>query len=92
MKREEGVYAVKDAARVQRLSTKLQSLATGLDEDGDVLLATADSLEDGQEKVPGWSWFAVFGLLNHMELSVDSLDGISEDGLRRAAAMLEVDA
>jgi hypothetical protein len=38
VKRETGVYAAKDAARVQRLSNKLKATATGIDEDGDVVI------------------------------------------------------
>jgi hypothetical protein len=65
-KRTEGVFAAADAARLQRLNSKLCALTT---------TATAvPGGEDSEEKeqdvdLPGSCWFAAFGLVDHQNIS-----------------------
>ena len=67
-KRTQGVFAVADAARLQRLNAKLIALtntsSVAKDEEG----------EEGQKEqqdvdLPGSCWFAAFGLLNHQNIN-----------------------
>jgi len=67
-KREEGTYAAAEASRLHRLHAKLVSLASK-DKDGDVQVE-----EDGDgEGLPGWCWFAVFGLLDASNVTTANL-------------------
>jgi YBL028C ribosome biogenesis factor, N-terminal domain len=65
-KRTEGVFAAADAARLQRLNSKLRALTS---------TTTADpGGEDGEEEeqdvdMPGSCWFAAFGLVDHQNIS-----------------------
>jgi len=70
-KRESGVYAATEAARLSRLNAKLVSL-TSKEHTGDA------PVEQGQEwkEVPGWCWFAVFGLLDANDITAESLEGL----------------
>lgn len=67
-KREQGVYAASAAARLNRLNAKLKSVVSQDLEDED---------PEGQDEVPGWCWFAAFGLLNAEDISLDSLDSLN---------------
>jgi len=69
-KRKEGVFAAAEAARLQRLNAKLRVLTT----------TTAPAAEGGKQPeeegeqhqdvdMPGSSWFAAFGLLDHQDIS-----------------------
>jgi hypothetical protein len=66
-KRTQGVFAVADAARLQRLNAKLHALTTAP--------VVAEEEEGGEEKeqqdvdLPGSCWFAAFGLLNHQDIN-----------------------
>jgi YBL028C ribosome biogenesis factor, N-terminal domain len=73
VKRQSGVFAAADAARLHRLSSRLQAnLRT--DQDGDVSLTQLiDDVADEKETEEGWWWFAVFGLLDADTLRVDCL-------------------
>ena len=65
-KRTEGVFAAADAARLQRLNSKLRALTS---------TATAvPGEEDGEEEeqnvdMPGSCWFAALGLVDHQNIS-----------------------
>ena len=68
-KRETGVYAAMEAARLHRLNSKLTSVSsTGKDEG--ILSNEAEEEEDG---MPGWCWFAAFGLLDPSDITLDSM-------------------
>lgn len=64
-KRTQGVFAVADAARLQRLNAKLHALTTT------TAIAEGGEGEKEQQDVdlPGSSWFAAFGLLNHQDIN-----------------------
>lgn len=71
VKRESGVFAAADAARLHRLSAKLKA-KIGTDKDGDVLLPQlVDDAAEGKETEEGWCWFAILGLLDPDTLRVD---------------------
>jgi hypothetical protein len=73
-KRKSGVYAAAEAARLQRLSAKITAIASK-DKQGDILL------RDGEvEKMPGWCWYTVFGLLDPGDITPDILEGSMEIG------------
>ncbi len=76
-KRESGVYAATEAARLQRLSSKLQQ-ATKKDRDGDVEI---DPAEENTEDL-GWYWFAHFGLLDPNAITLDNLSSIPSNPTR----------
>ena len=69
-KRTQGVFAVADAARLQRLNAKLHALTNA------AALAEEEGGEEGEKEqqdedvdLPGSCWFAVFGLLNHQDIN-----------------------
>ena len=70
-KREIGVYAATEAARLHRLNSKLVATATR-EKDGDV------PVEDGEERdeTLGWSWLPIFGLLDHNTITAESMAGM----------------
>lgn len=71
VKRESGVFAAADAARLHRLSSKLQAKIRTT-QDGDVSLTPlVDNATDDKEVEEGWWWFAIFGLLDADVLKVD---------------------
>lgn len=71
VKRESGVFAAADTARLHRLSAKLHA-KIGTDEDGDVSVPQlVDDAAQGSETEEGWCWFAILGLLDADMLSVD---------------------
>lgn len=66
-KRKEGAFAVADAARLQRLNAKLRALTNSA-------VAKEGEEEEGEKEqqdgdLPGSSWFAAFGLLNHQDIN-----------------------
>jgi len=63
-KRTQGVFAVADAARLQRLNAKLHVLTTAA-------VAEEEEKEKEQQDVdlPGSCWFAAFGLLDHQDIN-----------------------
>ena len=75
-KREAGVYAAAHAARLGRLHAKLAATAAR-DPEGD-----APVQAEGEEDMPGWSWFATFGLLDPEDISPDTLSSPSFQGAR----------
>lgn len=78
-KRTEGVYAATEAARLQRLNTKLRALTTTTttaevddDEDGDNPKKEGEEERDDQDqdaRMSGSFWFAAFGLIDHLDVS-----------------------
>lgn len=77
-KREDGVYAASEAARLHRLNAKLKSTVdTALQripEDAEEEDAVKDAEE--QQDPSGWSWFATFGLLDACDITPESLDSL----------------
>ena len=68
-KRQSGVYAAAAAGRLHRLNSKLiQTIQK--DSDGDVLLEEGDN-------IPGWCWFATFGLLDPNDITLEGLEGLT---------------
>jgi hypothetical protein len=74
-KRKEGVFAATEAARLQRLNAKLRALTTSTTT---TTTTTAEGgrrpeEEEGEQHqdvdMPGSSWFAAFGLLDHQDIS-----------------------
>lgn len=70
-KRETGVYAATEAARLNRLNAKLISVASK-DKDGDALI------EDAEENSLGWCWFTVFGLLDADAVTAETMGSSSD--------------
>jgi hypothetical protein len=76
-KRTEGVYAATEAARLQRLNTKLRALTTtGVDDDDDDegQEPRNSKEEEGEDqdqdaRMSGLCWFAAFGLIDHLDVS-----------------------
>jgi hypothetical protein len=66
-KRESGLYAATEAARLQRLNAKLLQITKT-----DVTDAAKET-EEGEEN-PGWCWFACFGLLDPNDVMLESLE------------------
>src|ERR1700722_6745520 len=66
-KREEGVYAATEAARLHRLNAKLTSIA---------MKNNLQEEEQGDGDSLGWCWFATFGLLDPNEVTAESLGDI----------------
>ena len=70
-KREDGVYAAIEAARLQRGSAKLRAVQEA-DKDGDVVI----NEEESGDITPGSFWFLLFGLIEPFDVDFESLDGI----------------
>lgn len=69
-KRTQGVFAVADAARLQRLNAKLHALTTT----AAAVAAEEGEGEEGEKEqqdvdLPGSCWFAVFGLLDQQDIN-----------------------
>ena len=84
-KRETGVYAAVEAARLHRLNAKLVALTTQEmanvdvdDEDGDDG-RMADQSGEGVSS-PGWCWFASLGLLDPDEVTPEALGAAGRAG------------
>jgi hypothetical protein len=75
-KRDSGVYAATEAARLHRLNAKLVSVASK-DKEEDVLI---QDLEGGEDGMPGWCWFATLGLLDANDITFESMDVLTNGG------------
>lgn len=64
-KRETGIYAVTEAARLNRLNSKLVQIAERQGEE-----------EKGEEDILGWCWLATFGLMDHSDITPDGLESL----------------
>ncbi|KAK0242530.1 hypothetical protein EDD85DRAFT_785622 [Armillaria nabsnona] len=73
-KREDGIYAATEAARLHRLNAKLMAVISK-DKDGDIPLEDA---EGEVEDSTGWSpsWLAAFGLLDAMDITADTMHSL----------------
>lgn len=78
-KREDGVYAAIEAARLARLSSKLQNVRD-TDKDGDVELGALEEDDADAEitAVAGSSWFLLFGLIEHGDINLESMEQFQE--------------
>ena len=65
-KRESGVYAAAEAARLHRLNARLLQITK--------TEGTAKEAEGLGEEDPGWCWFACFGLLDPEDITLESLE------------------
>jgi len=73
-KRETGVYAATEAARLHRLNLKLVATATR-DKDGDVPVEDA---EEEENVILGWCQLPIFGLLDHNDVTAESMESIMQ--------------
>ncbi|KIM91053.1 hypothetical protein PILCRDRAFT_84114 [Piloderma croceum F 1598] len=73
-KRETGVYAATEAARLHRLNQKLVATSTR-DKDGDVPVEEA---EEEANNILGWSWLPIFGLLDHDKVTAESMEAMMQ--------------
>ena len=64
-KREDGIYAATEAARLQRLTTKLAVITSG-DADEEVP-------QIGKEDMPGWCWLVTLGVLDPDDITAESM-------------------
>jgi hypothetical protein len=85
-KRTEGVYAAVEAARLQRLNSKLRALTTAGVDDDDGRQETGNPKEEGEEerenqdqdvRMSGSCWFAALGLLDHLDVSPVTMHRLS---------------
>ncbi|KAF5321920.1 hypothetical protein D9619_000955 [Psilocybe cf. subviscida] len=80
-KRETGVYAAADAARLNRLNSKLVQVTKG---------ETEPSEPVEEDDVPGWCWFATFGLLDPNDITLDAQT--TDDTPEEQPESMEVDS
>ena len=64
-KRETGIYAATEAARLNRLNSKLVQIAKRQGEE-----------EKEEEDILGWCWLATFGLLDPSDITLDGLESL----------------
>ena len=77
-KREQGVYAATEAARLARLHQKLHGIAS-TDAEGDVAVEGAEQEEMYDEAEHGGSYWSFWlGVLDHEAITPDTLAGISK--------------
>ena len=85
-KRETGVYAATEAARLHRLNSKLIS-AVSTDKDEGI---PSKGVEEEADGMPGWFWFTVLGLLDPSDITSDSMSifmsRVDEGGEERTVA------
>jgi len=74
-KREDGIYAATEAARLQRLTTKL-AVVTSKDAEEEVP-------QIGKEDMPGWCWFATLGVLDPDDITTESMAALAYMGKGR---------
>lgn len=78
-KRETGVYAATEAARLHRLNAKLVSVASV--DKGDVSAEdvggediSAEDVGGEDNDMLGWCWLAAFGVMDANDITVESMD------------------
>ncbi|KAG5646412.1 hypothetical protein DXG03_003462 [Asterophora parasitica] len=71
-KREDGVYAATEAARLHRLNAKLVSAALKEPEEEPIENEGGDA-----DAMPGWCWFATLGLMDANDIAVESMDALT---------------
>jgi hypothetical protein len=84
-KRTQGVFAVADAARLQRLNAKLHALTTTA-----AAAAEEGEGEEGEKEqqdvdLPGSCWFAVFGLLDQQDINPTVMQSLGFSPSRSSA-------
>ncbi|KZT26940.1 hypothetical protein NEOLEDRAFT_1240607 [Neolentinus lepideus HHB14362 ss-1] len=76
-KREVGVYAATEAARLNRLNQKLVALKAADPEDFKDVLLEGDTEKEGwmdEDKIEaGWCWFPFFGLCDQDSITPESM-------------------
>jgi hypothetical protein len=71
-KRETGIYAATEAARLNRLHAKLSAVASrDIPQDEE----EEGAMEDDDE-LRGWSWFTTFGLLDAEDITAESMGSL----------------
>jgi Protein of unknown function (DUF2423) len=73
-KRQSGVYAATEAARLDRLNTRLVQI-TKTDK------TNVDKEADGGVEDSGWCWFACFGLLDPNDITLENMEGFAAGDL-----------
>ncbi|KAG5654462.1 hypothetical protein H0H81_001961 [Sphagnurus paluster] len=71
-KREEGVYAAAEAARLHRLNAKLVAVAS---EDKEARESRKEDVEEVD--MPGWCWFATLGLMDAADITFESMHALA---------------
>lgn len=72
-KRETGVYAAASAARLNRLNAKLIEVT----KKAPIGALKVSAEEESTEDIPGWCWFATFGLLDPNDITLEGLEGFA---------------
>ncbi|KAG6911643.1 hypothetical protein DXG01_007893 [Tephrocybe rancida] len=72
-KREDGVYAATEAARLHRLNAKLVA-TTSKDREGDIHIQNVEGVEDD---ILGWCWLTTFGLLDPGDITLESMEALT---------------
>jgi hypothetical protein len=78
-KRETGIYAATEAARLNRLHAKLSSVASK----EAIPQMDAEGMEEDNEGLPGWSWFTTFGLLDAGDITAERMGSFANGGGKR---------
>ncbi|KAL0949575.1 hypothetical protein HGRIS_009624 [Hohenbuehelia grisea] len=84
-KREEGVYAVTEAARLQRLHAKLSAVASQPKPVHEEDVEAGENDEGVEEKMAGWCWFTTLGLLDSADITVDVMAALTATGFEDEA-------
>jgi hypothetical protein len=87
-KRTQGVFAVADAARLQRLNAKLHALtnaAAAAEEEEEEEGGEEGEKEQQDVDLPGSCWFAAFGLLNHQDINPTLMQSLGFSPSRSSA-------
>lgn len=79
-KRETGVYAATEAARLHRLNAKLVSVASV--DKGD---APVEDVEVEDNDMLGWCWLAAFGVMDANNITVESMDVLTNGRVDNAS-------
>lgn len=75
-KREEGVYAATEAARLHRLNMKLKGIASA-DKEGDVELEDAES-DEAINTVDGSCLYFFLGILDHEDVAPEVMETVAK--------------
>lgn len=70
-KREDGVYAASEAARLKRLSSKLKGVA---EEDAKEIVGLG--IEEAETSVPGSFWFHLLGIMDPRKVNPESMHNL----------------
>jgi len=81
-KREKGVYAATEAARLHRLNAKLTSITSTPGNE----VTSGEHIEEEVEDVSGWCWFALLGILDASDITAENM-AIIVNGVRESGGM-----